>query len=104
MIINIPILNNNAQTLNILFGQVKYTLYFKYNDRASIWTIDISEADSGKILIEGVPLVLGQELLSPYNFGIGRLLLIDQREKHLEARFDDFENNARLYWFSPEEI
>jgi len=103
VIIEIPILESVAQEQVIQFGNVKYRLKFQYNERSQLWTLGISEEVSKAVLIQGIPLVLGQELLSPYNFGIGKMMVYDKRKSGIDANFSGFTDNAALVWFSEDE-
>jgi hypothetical protein len=102
--IEIPLLNSVSQEFVITLDGVNYKLLVKYNDRAGIWTMDITENVSKKILVEGVPLVLGQALLEPYNFGMGEMMVYDNSDKGTEADFDNWETQNVLVWFSASEV
>jgi hypothetical protein len=104
MIIEIPIISSVAQQSVVQLIDTKYRLDFKYNERSEIWTIGISNEASKDILIQGLPLVLGQELLEPYNFNIGRMFVIDNRNRGEEADFEGFEDTHSLVWISADEV
>lgn len=101
--IEIPIIESVAQELVVPFGSVKYRLELKYNDRSQLWTIGIIEEATKVVLIQGLALVLGQELLKPYNFGIGKLMVNDNRSRGIDADYDDFNDNCSLIWIGEDE-
>jgi hypothetical protein len=104
MILEIPILESVAQEMVVQFGNVKYRLGLQYNERSQIWTISIMEEVSKSFLIYGMPLVLGQELLAPYNFGIGRMMVFNKNKDGKDPDFTGFTENAVLVWFSEDEV
>jgi hypothetical protein len=104
MILEIPILESVAQEMVIQFGNVKYRLGLQYNERSQIWTMNIMEEVSKSFLIYGMPLVLGQELLAPYNFEIGRMVVFDKNKDGKDPTFTGFSADAVLVWFSADEV
>jgi hypothetical protein len=104
MILEIPILESVAQEMVLQFGNIKYRLGLQYNERSQVWTMNIMEDVSKLFLIYGVPLVLGQELLAPYNFNIGKMFIADKNKDGAEPNFTGFTDDAVLVWFSPDEV
>lgn len=102
--IDIPILNSRAQELVITLGGVSYRLQFQYNERAEIWTMNILQEVGKVVLIQGLPLVLGQNLLEPYNFNMGSMVVYDNSDKGKEARFNGFATENSLLWLSDAEL
>lgn len=102
--IEIPILDSRAQELVVQFGNTKYRLKLKYNDRSNIWTLDIVVEATKVVLIQGLPLVLGQSLLDPYNFNIGNMLVVDNVAKNVDADYQGFNNNCSLVWVTDAEL
>jgi hypothetical protein len=96
----IPLEGSEAKEILIQLNGVKYRMLFQYNEIQQIWTVNIVRDNDKFILILGLPLVLGQELLEPYNFGAGQLLVVDLLEKGSEARFDSFPGQNLLLWES----
>jgi hypothetical protein len=102
--IEIPILDSRAQELVVQFGNTKYRLRLKYNERSSIWTMDIINETTKVALIHGLALVLGQSLLDPYNFNIGNMLVVDNVAKNVDADYQGFNNNCSLVWVTDTEL
>lgn len=104
MIVEIPVSSEGAQTFVTQLGEVKYRFDVKYNDRSKVWTLDLSEDVSGLVLFQGVPLVLGQDIFEPYNFEIGRMMVVDMSSRGIDAGPDDLGDRVLLIWFSPDEV
>ncbi len=104
MIIELPLSSDPAQTMVTQLGDVKYQIEVKYNDRSGVWTIDLGLATTGEVIAQSLPLVLGQDLLEPYNFDMGSLLVVDTSGRHKEAGPDDLGDRVKVYWFSPDEV
>lgn len=103
MIIELPLSSDPAQTMVTQLGDVKYQIEVKYNDRSGVWIIDLALATTGEVVVQSLPLVLGQDLLEPYNFDMGSLV-VDTSSRHLEAGPDDLGGRVKVYWFSPDEV
>lgn len=62
----VPLINQ-PQTLTIALAGVTYQLRVIWNDINQAWTLDISD-QAGKAILQGVPLVTGEDLLSPFAY------------------------------------
>lgn len=91
MIAELPFTNSPAQKVIVQLGEVKYSFFVKWNG-LGFWTMDIGD------LIVGIPLLLGTELLEPYNFGIGRMIVVDDSGQGLDAGIDDLGNRIKVFW------
>jgi len=60
-------LTNAAQKINIALGGTTYALNVVWNDQAQVWVVDISDT-SGNLIIGGIPLVTGVDLLGQYEY------------------------------------
>ena len=56
-----------AQTFEIDLGGVTYGINLYWNEQASIWCIDILDANANP-LVNGIPLVANQDLLQQYGY------------------------------------
>lgn len=104
MILEIPVSNDPAQVFTTQLGEAKYVFDVRYNDRSGVWTLDLYEASTQALIVASLPLVTGQDLLEPYNFGIGSLLCVDGSGQGEDAGPDDLGDRVKLYWFSPDEV
>ncbi len=104
MILELPFSNDAAQVFTTQLGETKYIFDARYNDRSGVWTVDLYDDSSKALIAASLPLVIGQDLLEPYNFGIGSLLCVDTTSQGLDAGPDDLGDRVKVYWFSPDEV
>lgn len=104
MIIELPITSDAAQTFVTQLDDVKYQFDVIYNDRSGVWTMTITEYVAQTVIVNGLPIVLGQPLLEPYNFGIGELLVVDTSGSSRDAGADDMGTRVKVYWASADEV
>lgn len=102
MIGEIPFISA-AQSVTVQLGGAKYQFKTRYNSRSGVWTFDLYDA-SQQLMVASVPMVLGQDLLEPYNFGIGRIICIDTSRQGIDAGQNDLGNRVKVYWFSEDEV
>ena len=103
MIIELPLSPDPSQRFTVQLGRVKYDFYVKFNSRSGVWTFDLSVASTKAVLLQSVPIVLGADLLEPYNLDIGRLIAADTSNRGRDAAADDLGTRVKLFWFSVEE-
>lgn len=104
MIISLPVSSDSAQTFITQLGDVKYLFNLRWNDRSQCWCMDMLTDSDQVVLLQGIPLVLGCDLLQPYNLGIGRMLVVDESGQGLDASYNDLGSRVKVYWFSPDEV
>lgn len=104
MIIQIPLSADPAQSLTVQLGDVKYYFEARYNSRNGVWTLDMYDDATRAPIVLGMALVLGQDLLAPYNLGIGSLGLVDTSAQSKDAGADDMGDRVVLCWVSPDEV
>ena len=102
--LEIPVSNDPAQVFTTQLGETKYVFDVKYNDRSGVWTLDLYDATTQALVVASLAMVIGHDLLEPYNFGIGRLFCFDMTNQGLDAGPDDLGDRVKLYWFSPDEV
>lgn len=103
MILELPLSSDAAQIFTTQLGEAKYSFDVRYNDRSGVWTLDLYDA-SAVLIAASLPMVIGQDLLEPYNLGIGSLLCVDTTGQGLDAGPDDLGDRVKVYWFSPDEV
>ena len=97
MILELPLSSDPAQRFTTQLGAKKYDFDVKYNDRSGVWTMDMADNATKLAILSGIPLVLGQELLEPYNLTMGRMLVVDGTNQGKEAGTDDLGGRVKLY-------
>lgn len=79
---------------------VKYTLSFRFNTRLSQWIMDMATSD-GTILLAGIPLLLGIDLLARFqsaDIPQGNLFLINLESEYSECGRNDLGTNCLLMY------
>lgn len=104
MALQLPFTNDPAQTVTVQLGTRSLTFDLQWNDRRGWWTMSITDAPSSTILIQGVPLVLGSDLLRAYDLGIGHFLTFDESGTGTEATFDSLGVTTNVYWLTDAEV
>jgi hypothetical protein len=99
----IPVSADAAQQFITQLGDAKYVFDLQWNDRSQQFSLTLSNDDTGQVYFEGHPVVLGTDILEPYNYGIGSMLAVDTSNTGREATLTDFGDRVKLYWFSEEE-
>lgn len=103
MIVEIPLSSDPAQTFTVQLDRAKYIFSMKFNSRSGVWTLDMSLASTKAVILQSIPILLGVDLLYPYNLGIGRLIAGDTSSKGLDATADDLGTRVKLFWYSASE-
>lgn len=103
----VPFTSDPAHSFQATLGGVKYTFDVRWNERAAHWTFDLTREPDGELLVAGVPLLLGQDVLAPYGLGIGGISGCDFSGQDLDAGPDDLgsDDTARvqfIYWTEKE--
>lgn len=103
MITELPLGSEPSYTMTVQLGRIKYDFYVKFNSRSGVWTFDLAVSKTKETLLQSIPIVLGADLLAPYNFSIGRLVAVDSSNRNADATDADLGTRLKLFWFSPEE-
>jgi hypothetical protein len=101
--VEIPLTPSQAQRFTVTLSGVLYNMRFTYDiaqDRC--WILDIGDAD-GALLVAGIPLVTGVDLLSQYRYlGIpGALLVTTDRGAGEVPTWDGLGVTSHLYYVAP---
>lgn len=102
--IELPIIADAAQTFVTQLGLFKLKFDIQWNDRTNQFSLTLSDDESDVVYFQGQPMVLGQDYLGPYNYGLGGLVLVDGTNTGTEADVDTFGDRVKLYWFSEDEV
>jgi hypothetical protein len=92
------------QQLIVKLGDDTYVFDARWNERGKIWTFDLSRDSDQVQLLAGVPLLAGQDVLSPYALGIGALLVTDLSQKNTDPGPDDLGDRVLVSWLSNDEL
>lgn len=99
----IPVVPSQPQRFTTLFGGTSYNLRLTYDTaQDGCWILDIGDAD-GNLLVAGIPLVSGVDLLAQYaymDFG-GSLTVTTDRGAGEVPTFDSLGVTSHLYFVTP---
>ena len=73
----IPFTSDPWQSFSCTLDGVEYGFRASYNDRNGVWYFDISLKATEAVLVAGVPILLGCDLLAPFGLGIGTMFAVD---------------------------
>jgi len=82
----------------------EYTIETRYNVRSASWTFDVTRDIDGVRLVSGVPLLLGQELLSSYALKIGGMIASDLSNTETDAGPDDLGERLIVVYVTEQEL
>jgi len=102
-IIEIPVNTDPAQRFTTQLGTQKIVFDFRWNDRSERFELDLFRDDDQSVIVRGLNVVLGCDLLEPYNFGLGHLVVVDTSNLHQEANLTNFGDVVKLMWVSDDE-
>lgn len=92
-------LSANPQLFSISLGGAQYQINLQWNRFSQAWIIDISDSNKN-LLVGGIPLVTGCDLLEQYAYlEIGGSLFVQTDNNALEMpTFDNLGVNSHLYF------
>lgn len=99
----VPLLNDVGYTFNLELAGTTYVFRVIWNDLFEFYTMQIEEL-SRDILISGIKLVLGTELILKYvdpSLPPGALVVVDTNPDNTRLTFNSFRETASLV-FVPE--
>lgn len=94
----VPLINS-PQLFSITLSNIDYNIKVVWNDIAQCWVIDFYDANQ-TLILSGVPLVTGVNLLEPYpdlNFS-GKLFVQTDHDLTAVPTFDNLGITSHLYW------
>lgn len=100
----VPFTSDYDQTFRTQIGGETYVFDARWNERGQHWTFDLTRNSDQVLLVAGVPLLAGQDVLSPYALGIGGLVVADLGNTNSDPGPDDLGDRAIVVFFSPEEL
>ncbi len=99
----VPVTNDAAQSFVTQLGEFKLQFDIQWNDRSNQFSLTLTDDDSKQVYFQGVPMLLGGDLLEPYNYGLGALVMVDTTNQSKEATLDTLGDSVLLYWFDEQE-
>jgi hypothetical protein len=102
--LEIPFTSDASQLFETDIAGRRLAFTAMFNDRSGVWTLGIADAVTNELIVDSLPIVLGQDLLEPYNLEIGTLIAIDHSNTVNDAGPDDLGTRLKVWWFSAEEV
>jgi len=96
----VPFKSDPSQSFNVQLGAGHFRIDARFNDRSQSWTFDLTRTSDQALLVAGVPLLLGQDILGPYSLGLGGLMAVDQSGALVDAGPDDLGDRITVTWLS----
>jgi hypothetical protein len=92
-------LSATPQTLSVSLVGVTYNLTVKWNDISRAWVIDLYDQNDN-LIVGGIPMVTGEDLLEPYGYlKIGGQLIVQTDTDTLAVpTFDNLGATSHLYF------
>lgn len=101
----LPFTADPAQRFTTQLGDIgQFTFDARYNDRAAYWTFDLTSEPDQTVLVAGVPILIGQDILAPYGLGRGGIFATDDSGAELDAGPEDLGDRVSVIWLSPDEL
>lgn len=97
MIFELPITNEPSQEFICELAGIDYIFRLTLNVRADLWMLDVSSVDDYPI-VQGLPLVLGSDLLATERFTVGMLFIADYNNKGDDPNGDNISDYGLIWW------
>ena len=101
MILELPVTSDPAQEFITQLGGAKYRMEIKYNDISSTWTADIYDPLTNTLMLAGVALTTGLNIMEPYNLELRTLAVVDTGLSGASAAPtpEDFGDRLKVVWW-----
>lgn len=100
----LPVDSSYDQRFTVQLGDDRYVVEARWNERGKIWTLDLTRDIDQQLLIAGVPVLAGQDILAPYALGRGGLIVTDLGLRNSDPGPDDFGDRVIVTWLSNDEL
>jgi len=104
--VRLPLTSDPCRAFATTVGDARYVVTTKWNDRAGVWTMDIADGDTDELLVSGMPVVLGSDLLRSFCPRLGVMIAVDAETdpgEGSEAGAEDFGSRVEVVWMTREE-
>tara|TARA_R110000744_G_scaffold48819_1_gene106337 strand:+ start:513 stop:833 length:321 start_codon:yes stop_codon:yes gene_type:complete len=102
MAIEIKITSDGSQRFSTVLDGKSYTFNISYNRRMNIWTCTISS--DGIILVSGVTLVGGVDILNQFTFSLKYLFIVNLDDPTTDANGETLGIDVRLFKLTESEV
>lgn len=104
--ITLPLTSDPSRTFTVPFNDSSYRVTTRFNERSGVWTLDIADGDTDTLLVSGMPVVLGADLLAAFCPRLGTMLAVDLEadlEHGTDAGPEDLGTRIKVIWLEPGE-
>ena len=98
----IPLSLDPAVTFEITLDDGNFGFRVYYTTVANVWVMDLSR--DGEVLVDGIRLVVGLDLMEPFNFNIGQWRMINLVDNRLDATRDNLGIDVILFYVPEGEL
>ena len=107
MILKLPLTDDFSQKFTCALGTLgTFDFRVVWNDRAQTWSMDVTNSVTSEVVINGLTLVCGVDLLAPYGLhaSFGTFVVIDGLVTGLDPSKTWLTNGFYVVWLSPSEL
>lgn len=99
-LLRIPVMDAPSQRMGLVLNGRRVTLTLNYNKMLDRWSFDLA-IDTAPVL-HGRRIVLGIDLLAPFNLGLGQVIAVDYEGKGADPGYSELvTGRARLLQADP---
>jgi hypothetical protein len=85
-------------------GIYRFRFQTLFNDYEGVWHFDLFDETASRVIGYGIPILLGMDLLSPFNLGIGAMFAADMSGEDRDAGPDDLGERVIVGYYTEEEV
>ncbi|HSS39040.1 MAG TPA: hypothetical protein VLT58_09750, partial [Polyangia bacterium] len=100
----VPFTSDYDQSFTTTLNGVRYVIDARWNERGQVWTFDLTREADQVLLLAGVSMLSGQDLLAPYALGIGGLVVTDLSNNSTDPGPDDLGDRAAVVFLNNDEL
>ena len=104
--LEIPLTSDGEQIFSMVLDDILFDFRILYNSRANdnngLWQMDISAGEIS--IINGAALVIGVDVMLPYNVGPSNLYMLNVTGSNADATKDNLGSGVKLFQLTDEEV
>lgn len=113
--LTIPFTSDPWHSFTTMLNGEEYRFAQHFNTRNNVWSFDLSLERTGQMLVAGVPILIGCDLLAPHGLGIGSMFALDLHAaaeeeaagilpQSVDAGEDDLGTRVIVIYLAPGEV
>jgi hypothetical protein len=101
--ITIPVDSEPYSSLDTNLDGAVYTITTRWNFTESAWYMDLFSVEQATMLVRGIKLVLGEDLLKPYALvELGEMFVVDTKEGDKDPTEESLGDRHQLFYILKE--